>query len=338
VQLRSIASILACSTGLALVSALGAGACSSTSDTPPPVGDTGVSDTKGGDANTNPTKVVSVLNDAKTDDIEADLSCMGKPVPDAGPPADAGDDSGDADPDAPVATGTLIDVPFKVTQFGGGGSDIVVGAKVDFFYKDTLVPDVADLSGTTDAKGIFLAKLPAGLPFAYRVNANDKLRTFVDYSSVAPGTAGKQFEGTAITISKYDQFALAITGKVGFLTAAGTGIFSARVKDCKSRDVQFAVVSLVDGDTGLPLPTGPGDADLKPIHYLTDAELPSNGATWTSRSGLIAAINVPKTGPSKKIKAIASGLFGGSTEMRKFAEADLEITAEAVNFRYVPPK
>lgn len=294
--------------------------------------DTGKKDTGADTGPKSPTEPLHVLNDMKVD-VDADLSCLGK-TGDAGT-ADAGDDAGGPKP------GDLVDQSFKVVEFGGGGSDIVVDATFDVFYKNSLLGGAPEVTGKTDAKGLVTLKVPLGQPFTYRVNPNANLRTFVYFDS-DPVTAKSMtgtYEATAITKSKYDQFALAITGKTGFLTAAGTGIYSARVHDCAGREVSNAVVEIVDADTGVALPTGPGDADLKPVHYLTDQDLPSIGRYWTSRSGLIAAINVPETkAGGKKLKAVAKGLFGGNGELRKFAEVDLEITATAVNFRSLNPK
>ena len=186
-KLGRLASLLVCSSSLAFVIALGLGACGNTADGPVTT-DTGVSDSKVDAKDPKPTHEITVLSPDKSDDIPADLSCMGKGPPDAGPPSDTGGETGDAavDPDAPAPTGTPIDINLKVVEFGGGGSDIVVGANVDIFYKATLIPEVADQKGMTDSKGLYLVKLPAGLPFAYRVNGNDKLRTFVDFSAEAP--------------------------------------------------------------------------------------------------------------------------------------------------------
>lgn len=339
-QLRRIPIFLACSSGLALVVTASLGACGGGDSAPANPVDSGKVDT-GGDSKPKPgdpdvSLGLTILSKDRVD-VPADLSCVGKPSSDAGPEVGPGDSGGDADPDAPVAPGTPIDVQFRLVEFGGGSSDIVVGAKVDFFKKNTLIPDVPDFSSTTDPKGLITVNLPAGGLFAYRVLPNTNLRTFVYFGADAPLVPGKQYEGTAITKSKYDQFALAITGKTGFLTAPGKGIFSARVHDCAGREVRNAIVQLLDATTGNPLPTGPADDEMKPLHYLTDGDLPSNGYTATARTGLIAVINVPKTTDTVKIKAVASGIYGDSKEIRKFAEANLEITAEAVNFRYLDP-
>jgi hypothetical protein len=273
-----------------------------------------------------PTTSLKVLNSMK-EDVDADLSCMGKGGPDSG-----------LDPDAGAMSGDMIDQSFKVLEFGGGGSDIVVGANVDLFYKNTLTMGEPEVKGVTDDKGLVTLKVPFNTRFTYRVNPNMNLRTFVYFDSDQIKKLGSTYELTAITKSKYDQFALAITGKTGFLTADGTGIYSARVTDCQDRNIQFAIVEIVDAATGTALPTGPGDTDLKPVHYLSDNDLPSVDRYWSSRSGLVAAINVPQTSASKKLKAVAKGIYGGSTEIRKFAEVDLEITAAAVNFRGITVK
>ena len=338
---------LACFASIVLAScALGAsiGACSSSSSDPgggptPPV-DTGVPAVDSG-------RTIAELTVLSADklDVPADLSCMG--APDAGPPppldsGPGGDAAGDGAvvDGGPAPYGTLIDVSFKLTEFGGGGSDIVVGANVDFFYKNTLGAGEADLKQVkTDDKGRVAIKLPAGAPFAFEVSPNDLLRTFVQFDEIAPVHAGDTYEGSAITKSKYDQFALAITGKTGFLTAPGTGIVAGRVRDCQKRNIRNAVLTLIDQDTAKALPTGTGDADMRPVHYLTDQELPSNGYTFTSRSGLFAVINVPKTtGTTHHFRAVATGLFGSSTELRPFAYRDLEVTEAAVNSQYVDPK
>lgn len=280
-----------------------------------------------------PTTSLKVLSDMK-EDVDADLSCMGKGEMDAGIVIpDGGADGGPA-----PMIGEPVKTVFKVLEFGGGGSDIVVGANVDLFYKNTLTMGEPEAKGVTDDKGLVTLEVPFGKRFTYRVNPNMNLRTFVYFDSEYIRKLSGNYELTAITKSKYDQFALAITGKTGFLTAAGTGIYSARVTDCQDRNIQFAIVELVDAATGTPLPTGPGDTELKDVHYLSDQDLPSTNRYWTSRSGLIAAINVPDAKSGKKIKAIAKGIYGGSTEIRKFAEVDLEITAEAVNFRGIAVK
>ncbi len=317
------------------VVALAMQACGGSEESPPAtVADAGkdtntVTDT----GPTSPTTPLKVLNSMK-EDVDADLSCLGMGVPDAGVPTDAGVDGGPS-----PMVGDLVDITFKVLEFGGGSSDIVVGADVDLFHKNTLLMGDPEIKGKTDDKGIAVLKVPFGKPFTYRVNPNTNLRTFVYFDSDPVTKLTGNYELTAITKSKYDQFALAITGKTGFLTAAGTGIYSARVQDCQGRHISNAVVELVDAASGAPLPTGPGDTDLKPIHYLSDNDLPSTGRYWTSRSSLVAAINVPETkAGGKAIKAIAKGLYGGSSELRKFAEANLEITASAVNFRTIQVK
>jgi hypothetical protein len=309
-------------------------ACSGSDDepaTPSNTTDSGKVDTGGKDAAPPVlTESLKVLNAEKVD-VDADLSCLGVA------PSDAGTDAGGPAP------GELVDVTFKVIEFGGGGSDVVVNADVDLFYKNTVLGGARDVTGKTGAtdpnRGLVTLKIPFGQRFTYRVNPNDALRTFVYFDSDPVTKTTGNYELTAITKSKYDQFALAITGKTGFLTAKGTGIYSARVMDCADHEVSNAIVEFVDAANGQPLTTGPGDADLKPVHYLTDNDLPSTDRHWTSRSGLIAAINVPETtAGGKKLMAIAKGIYGSSKEIRKFAEADLEITAEAVNFRSIVSK
>jgi hypothetical protein len=314
--------------------ALSVQACGSSDD--PPATNPGVDsgkDTATADTGPKlPTESLKVLSSTK-EDIDADLSCLGKGSPDGGVDIDGGVDGGPA-----PMVGDLVDTTFKVVEFGGGSSDIVVGGSLDLFYKNTLSMGEPEAKGTTDDKGLVTLKIPFGKPFTYRVNPNTNLRTFVYFDSDAVTKLSGTYEATAITKSKYDQFALAITGKTGFLIADGTGIYSARVDDCQGRHISNAIVELVDATTGTALPTGPGDTDLKPIHYLTDNDLPSTGRYWTSRSGLVASINVPDTKSGKKIKAVAKGMYGGSTEIRKFAEVDLEITASAVNFRTLAVK
>lgn len=310
-------------------------ACGSSDDPPASTADTGVAkDTAPADTGPKePTTSLKVLNSMK-EDVDADMSCVGMGLPDAGAPDAAGVDGGPA-----PMLGDPVDVSFKVLEFGGSGSDIVVGADVDLFYKNTLLMGDPEVKGKTDDKGVVSLKVPFGKPFTYRVNPNTNLRTFVYFDSDSVTKLGSTYELTAITKSKYDQFALAITGKTGFLTAPGTGIYSARVQDCQGRHISNAVVQIVDAASGTPLPTGPGDTDLKEIHYLSDNELPSTGLYWTSRSSLVAAINVPETKPGgKQLKAIAKGIYGTSKEIRKFAEVDLEITASAVNFRTIQVK
>jgi hypothetical protein len=321
----------------ALLLGVSLGACSSSSDgsgTSPDT-DSGKVDA-GGDTAPIVPPPLTVLDKDKLD-VPPDFTCIGKGGPPTNPPdADAGADGG-----GPSPAGTLIDVTFKLTEFGGGSSDIVVGAKVDVFYKNTLSPDVPDLKEqVTDDKGTFTLKLPAGKPFAFRVAANDLLRTFVQFDELAPWITGDRFEGVAITKSKYEQFALAITNKSGFLPAEGTGIVAGRIRDCQRHDVRNAVLKLIDVDTGKELPTGKSDTEMKPVHYLTDSELPSPpGTVWSSRSGLFAVINVPETTTSgKHFRAIAYGVYGDSKEVREFASRDLEVTPIAVNSQFIDPK
>lgn len=310
---------------------------------------------------------ISVLVDGQ--DKPADISCNGVPRPDVGilvedtSPVDTGSadtGSGDADPDATVdetsvdattmdsttatdsgpvvdaAPGTLLTETIELIAFGTGGADKLPGELVDVYYGNTFSGPPSLTGIKADDKGLLSVKLPRGVRVGYHVRASGLLSDFwaLDdlHEPLAPAPLAR-WQG--MTKEKQDLLALAVTGDKGYTIKPNTGIISARVVDCGHRTVQYAHIALrdyTDDPSGKELPFGKCGQGLC-IVYLSDAELPDSGRTYTSRSGLFAMIDVPS---NRKLGLIASGLTADGTVIQ-FSRRLLEVKEGAITFEYLEP-
>lgn len=301
-------------------------------------------------------------------DQPADLSCNGKPRPDAGPiypdaassdgaVADAETDADDASTDASIedatATevavtdsgtadasslpiGTIVDKDIELIAFGTGGADKLPNQVVDIFYGNTFksTPDVS--GAVADDKSILHVKVPSGVRIGYHVRSNTMMSDFWaldDLHTAIPPVPLPRWQG--ITREKQDILALAITGEKGYAIKPNTGIISARVVDCQHRYVAFAKISLrdyTDDPSGRELTFGKCGQGLC-IVYLTDAELPDPARTYTSRASLFAMIDVPS---NRKLGIVATGI-SAEGKLVEFARRMLEVKDGAITFEYLEP-
>lgn len=297
-------------------------------------------------------------------DQPADISCNGKPRPDAGPiyvdsaapdtaVADAADAEMDADDAAiedvapsdaatpssdagPPPIGTIVDQNIELIAFGTGGADKLPGQVVDIFYSNTLLgaPDVTSV--VADDKSILHVKVPYGLRVGYHVKSNSVMSDFwaLDdpHTPIAPIPLAR-WQG--ITRERQDLLALAITGEKDYTIKPNTGIISARVVDCEHRYVAFAKISLrdyTDDPAGRELTFGKCGQGLC-IVYLTDSELPDPARTYTSRSSIFAMIDVPS---NRKLAIFATGISADG-KLVEFARRMLEVKEGAITFEYLEP-
>jgi hypothetical protein len=244
------------------------------------------------------------LLDGALDDVETSVEDTGTDAEiDAGvdaadaATADTGTDAGNAgdagQPDAAPQPSTLHIVDFV------RGTD-VAGASVDFFYSLSTAGKI-DLNGTTDSQGNVTFTPPPSAPpvFAYRVNPRtdpkptDSLETIYQYDNVIPKPPGV-VGGNSITVG---EVATMLSGVLGSQAAApNTAILVAGARDCKARELHGAIITLIDGDTGLPVPTGKAAGQMRGSYLLNN--FPSETCTFTdSAQAIWAAVNVTPNMP-----------------------------------------
>jgi len=268
-------------------------ACSSSGGEPPtPPADTGVSDT--GDASTLPTPLDPV-NDPPGDlpaalghslvtseDSPADFSCYGSPLV--------------------IARGAPADREFHVIELGGADSDRVGGVSVDLYFDDTFKKsDLTVTSLKSDDKtknGTFTAKVSAGY-ISYRFPASPGYLETYGIELDVPDT-GPSLPAVA-NADKVTALSILIAG-ASFTATKGAGRIVVRIMDCKGHAVMGAHV-LLEVDGAVPKIT-PGEGIRR--NYFSDNELPSAGK-YTSRSGVVAFLEIPPAAKSIRLVARAKG-------------------------------
>jgi hypothetical protein len=293
-------------------------------------------------------QLVTVL--VNGEDIPADLDCLEKPRPDAGPifPAEAGTDAGsetgdDADTsieimdtasDGATAKGTLVEKQIEVIGFGTGGADKLANQTIDVYYDNTF-KSAPNLTVTSNDKGLINVALPQGLRVGYHVKKSALLGDYFaldDLHEPLPGAKKIIWQG--VTLERQEVLALAITGQKGYTIKPGTGIIAGRVMDCKRRYMQHARVVLKDfttnpaGDEMTYTKCGQGLC----LVYLSDAELPDVGRTATSRAALFSLIDVPA---GRKLRLVAEGLT--PTGLKAVAWRNLEVKDGAIATHLLEP-
>jgi len=267
----------------ALLAAVVVGGSACTHDRPPAEGTADVHIPDTNQEVTASTPPLAVLIDGV--EQPANLTCNGKPRPDAGPllpdaagadtavaetaVADAGDDAsveetGDtgaastdagasetasdaSSSDASVPPGTLVDKDIELIAFGSGGTEKLPKQTVDVFYSNTLsgTPDVVGL--VSDDKGMVRVKVPFGLRVGYHVRANELLSDFWALDDLHyPVPPVTVPRWQGITRAQQEFLAFAITGEKGYTMKPKTGIVSSRVADCDRRFVAYAKITLKD--------------------------------------------------------------------------------------------
>jgi hypothetical protein len=219
-------------------------------------------------------------------DQPIDLSCVGNAFP---------------------ANGTAAtDREFHAVELGADDSARVANAKIELFYDNQLKPpaDVTITSPDGDAttKGLFHATVAPGW-IAYRVVAplEGYLPIYaldLEVPATGPVLPAIPAAGTVEILS-------ALIGPSGYVATKGAGRAVVRVVDCKYNQVQNAHVTIVvDGKSQSPKKAA--GSILR--GYFTDAEFPGTAA-WTSRSGVVAFLEIP--GTAKTIKVVARGMIDG---------------------------
>jgi hypothetical protein len=211
-------------------------------------------------------------------DLPLDLSCMGDPMP--------------------IKTSEPTDRSVKTAELGDEMA-LVPETDLEIFYSNKLegTPDVKVTTAATTAEatvkipiGFFLAHTKkTGMleTIAYDWWINEPIHTFAVASPDKVRALG------------------ALIGGSEYTHVPGTTRLVIVVKDCKRRDVANAhVVIEIGGKVVAPVTTGDGIRR----NYFGDNELPSK-ATVTSRSGVVAFLNVPSASP---VRFIAYGKVGGA--------------------------
>jgi hypothetical protein len=236
-------------------------------------------------------------------DQPIDLSCVGNPLP----------------PNGTTAT----DREFHALELGGDDSTRVANAKIELFFDDQLKPPadatITTPDGDATSKGLFHAKVAPGW-LAYRVTSPPEgylpiYALDLEVPATGPVLPAIPASGTVEILS-------ALIGPSGYTATKGTGRAVVRVIDCKYNQVQNAHVTIeVDGKSMSPKKA----AGNILRGYFTDAEFPGTAA-WTSRSGVVAFLEIP--GNAKTIKVVARGMIGG--QERVIAVRTIPLLADGV--------
>lgn len=204
-------------------------------------------------------------------DLPLDLSCVGTAMP--------------------LAAGTTIDRTLKTTELGDPTA-LVPETDVEIFTANKLGA-AADLTGkSAAATAEIAAKIAPGF-FLARTRKSGLLETvaydhWIDKETVFPLTIAVPTKIEALE---------ALSGGADFKREPGTSRLVVQVRDCLRNNVTNAhVVIEIAGKVVKPVTTGAGIYR----NYLGDNELPSSAAV-TSRSGVVAFLNVPASAPVRFI-------------------------------------
>jgi hypothetical protein len=302
----------------------------------------GPSDVGTDSAATDSATIDSAADSAADSGLKLDTSILPDVLPDSADDAsDAATDGvppvgdGDISDASPVTVGTLHSETVEVVAFGTGGVDKLPGETIDLYWSNSFTgaPDVVGI--VTDSKGLLNATMPYGIRVAYHVRASANVGDFYgmdDLREILAGDTYARFQG--VTHDKWKQLSLAVTGDTSYTLPPKTGIVTARVVDCAHQPVHYASIRLVDltDGAGTELPFGKCGSDLC-LLYLSDTELPDLGAIYTSRSGLIAMVQVPM---GRKLRVIAEGYRDGTTRY-EIGHRDLEVQEGAITNVFIEP-
>lgn len=255
---------------------------------------------------------LNAYNKEKGIEVMPDLSCLDKPLP--------------------VSTGSAADREFHLIQLGGADSDRVGDAKVDVFVGNALdkMPDASVMVKKGDdmnSTGVFNASVPTGF-LAYRVQPLDGtgyvpiIGLDLEVPASGPVLPAVPTEGKVQALS-------ILIGGATYEPTKGAGRAVVRVKDCALNALANAhVVIEIDGKVKKPSKT-----DGLRKSYFSDSEFPGTG-TWTSRSGVVAFLELPPG--AKSLRIVARGNVGGVTKvigMRKIPlVADGLVAAKVMPF------
>ncbi len=320
-QLRALVSVFAASLAVSAV-ACGASDRAPNAGAPSPSGST-PSNTTPSETPDDPNAAIDPVNDpppsalpelvafdkAAGADVAADLSCLGKPLQ--------------------IARGMPTDREFHAIELGGADGDRVGDVQVELFLGNKLgTPDSKTVAAKADdmaQKGVFMAKAPPGF-VAYRVPASPGFVSFVGLDLEVP-ESGPVLTGIP-TEAKVSALSVLISGG-GFTATAGAGRAIVRVVDCASRPLAGVHLTVEVDGTVPALGTANSAGILR--SYFGDAEFPSAANKWSSRSGVVAFIELP--GASKSLRVVARAKVAGAVQvvgMRAFPLVADGLTAAKV--------
>ena len=205
-----------------------------------------------------PADLPALLARSATDDVPADLSCAGKPLP--------------------IGTTPKADHAFDVFDLGADATtDRIAGAKIEIFHSNTFsgTPDVTATSGTDGAsKGLFNAQTtgefvaihaPAMTGYLETIQLDIETRSAVALINAAP-------------IDRIDALSKTVGG-AAFKATPGTTRLVMRAVDCQYRPLVNAHVVLEIGGVVTAIAKSGTEGVLR--SYFGDTELPSFNK-WTS--------------------------------------------------------
>ncbi|MBI2388437.1 MAG: hypothetical protein HYV09_02365 [Deltaproteobacteria bacterium] len=223
-------------------------------------------------------------------ELPVDLSCVGRPLP--------------------VATGAASERDFHLIQLGGQDADRVADAKVEIFLDNKLtMPADATVQLKKDAdpakNGAFTTQAQPGW-IAYRVSPGAGFLPIVGLDLEVPETGAVL--PAVPTADKVSMMSILIAGAT-YEPSKGSGRAVLRAVDCAGHAlVNSHIVLEIDGKLARP---SKGDGIRR--SYFNDTEFPSASALWTSRSGVVAFIEMPAG--AKAIRAVARGIVDGQTKV-----------------------
>jgi hypothetical protein len=253
---------------------------------------------------------------------------LADPIPPALPPMTAWDATANADVTPDLGCGGIT-IPvgdalstrdFKLISLGGATTDVVAGAPVQLFYSND-VQQLASVTTTTSAAdslapGTFTAMTPS----AFIATHVPPIASYLDSYQLDVDTRPA---GTIIlNVASADRVNLLTTiiGGATFGHAAGTNRYVVRAVDCQQRPLTNVHVSLEVAGVVTSIAT-PGVSSGVVRSYFDASEIPSQLFPWTSRSGLVAFLEVPA---------------GVSLRLAMWGKLDASSQATAVGTRVLP--
>jgi hypothetical protein len=259
-----------------------------------------------------------------------DPNAGGDPVPADLPEPKAYDGSADVAPDLscagmkmPLGT-TAADREIHTIQTGGTDTDRVPNVDVEVFTSNTN-EGAPTATGKSAMDGMLTMKLPTGYMTFRTKGGMGYVETLgYDYFVVD----GKPLTVQASPADKVQALESLSTEDGSYMHTAGTGRYVAQVTDCKNRPLSNTFVVL-ESDTKLVVPGTASPAMRR--NYFGDNALPSS-AKFTSRSGVVAMLDVPLAG---KLRAVAWAKTGGA--LKPIAVRALVVPADVVTTSLITP-
>lgn len=235
--------------------------------------------------------VLAAFDRAGSVETKVDLSCAGKPMP--------------------ISRGAVAEREFHLTKLGGDDTDRVGDAKVDLFLDDKYdmpADDTVQVKKSDDpaTNGVFKSKAQPGW-IAYRAtpSSSGTYLPIIGLDLEVPDTGA--ILPAIPTKEKVDMMSVLIGG-AEYEASKGSGRAVIRAVDCQGRPlVNVHVLLEIDGKVGKPVKAGLQRS------YFSDTEFPNMASQWTSRSGVVAFIELPAG--AKNIRAVARANVDGQVKV-----------------------